>query len=254
MSSEVLVEVEDGVMVVTINRPHVKNAANAAVARGVAAAMDELDSNASIMAAVLTGAGNTFCAGMDLAGFLNDDIPIVEGRGFVGVCEAPPKKPIIAAVEGYALAGGFELAVACDLIVAANNAKFGLPEAKRGLVAGAGGLMRLPRQIPVRIAKELALIGDIINADRAFELGLVNQLVDPGASLDAAKEMAKKIANNGPLAVLAAKKIIDESQNWDTHSMFEQQQEYISPVISSKDAIEGANAFAEKRKPNWQGL
>lgn len=241
-------------MVVTINRPKSRNAANAAVARGVAAAMDELDSNGAIRVAILTGAGNTFCAGMDLAGFVNGELPIVEGRGFAGMCESPPQKPIIAAVEGYALAGGFELAMACDLIIASDDSKFGLPEAKRGLVAGAGGLMRLPRQISLRIAKELALVGDAISASRAFDLGLVNRVVEPGSALEAARDMAKAIAANGPMAVIAAKAIIDESQNWDTSSMFDRQQKYIDPIFSSKDALEGAKAFAEKRKPIWEGV
>ena len=161
---------------------------------------------------------------------------------------------MIAAVEGYALAGGFELAIACDLIIAAEDAKFGLPEAKRGLVAGAGGLMRLPRQIPLRIAKELALVGDTIGAARAFDLGLINRVVEPGSALDAAKEMAKAIAENGPMAVLATKAIIDESQDWDTANMFDRQQKYIDPIFSSRDALEGAKAFSEKRKPNWKGI
>jgi len=254
MSNDVLVDIKDGVMVVTINRPKSRNAANAAVARGVAAAMDELDSNGAIRVAILTGAGNTFCAGMDLAGFVNGELPIVEGRGFAGMCESPPQKPIIAAVEGYALAGGFELAMACDLIIASDDSKFGLPEAKRGLVAGAGGLMRLPRQISLRIAKELALVGDAISASRAFDLGLVNRVVEPGSALEAARDMAKAIAANGPMAVIAAKAIIDESQNWDTSSMFDRQQKYIDPIFSSKDALEGAKAFAEKRKPIWEGV
>ena len=148
MSDEVLVSVEDGVMIVTINRPKAKNSVNLAVAKGIAAAMEELDSNDEIRAAILTGADNTFCAGMDLKAFVTGEMPIIKGRGFAGLCEQPPKKPLIAAVEGFALAGGFELAICCDLIVVADNAKFGIPEAKRGLAAAAGGLMRLPRQIP----------------------------------------------------------------------------------------------------------
>lgn len=146
--SDVLVTVEDGVMVITINRPKAKNSINKAVAIEIAAAMEELDSNENIRAAILTGADNTFCAGMDLKAFVSGEMPMVKGRGFAGLCEQPPKKPLIAAVEGYALAGGCELALSCDLVVVANNAKFGIPEAKRGLAAAAGGLMRLPRQIP----------------------------------------------------------------------------------------------------------
>lgn len=253
MSDEVLVEVEDGVMVVTINRPKAKNSVNRAVAEGIAAAMDELDSNDEIRAAILTGADNTFCSGMDLKAFVTGELPVIKGRGFAGLVEALPKKPLIAAVEGYALAGGFEIAIACDLVVVANNSKFGIPEAKRGLVAGAGGLMRLPRQIAPRIAMELALTGDFIDAARAYELGLVNRVVEPGASLAEAKALAAKIAANGPLAITASKQIIHQSQDWTNDNMYAKQSDIANPVFASQDAIEGATAFAEKRAPNWQG-
>ena len=170
MANEVLVDVTDGIMTVTLNRPEAKNAANKALAVGVAAAMDKLDSDDSIRVAILTGAGGTFCAGMDLKAFVSGEMPMVEGRGFAGLTEATPRKPLIAAIEGYALAGGLELAISCDLIVAADNAKFGIPEVKRGLAAAAGGLMRLPRQIPSRVAMELAITGDFITAQRAYEV------------------------------------------------------------------------------------
>ncbi|MGB1907560.1 MAG: crotonase/enoyl-CoA hydratase family protein [Spongiibacter sp.] len=253
MSDEVLVEVEDGVMVVTINRPKAKNSVNRAVAEGIAAAMDELDSNDEIRAAILTGADNTFCSGMDLKAFVTGELPVIKGRGFAGLVEALPKKPLIAAVEGYALAGGFEIAIACDLVVVADNSKFGIPEAKRGLVAGAGGLMRLPRQIAPRVAMELALTGDFIDAARAYELGLVNRVVEPGATLAEAKALAAKIAANGPMAVIASKQIIHESQDWTNDNMYANQSQIADPVFASQDAIEGATAFAEKRAPNWQG-
>ncbi|NKI16139.1 crotonase/enoyl-CoA hydratase family protein [Spongiibacter sp. KMU-166] len=253
MSDEVLVEVEDGVMVVTINRPKAKNSVNRAVAEGIAAAMDELDSNDEIRAAILTGADNTFCSGMDLKAFVTGELPGIKGRGFAGLVEALPKKPLIAAVEGYALAGGCEIAIACDLVVVADNSKFGIPEAKRGLVAGAGGLMRLPRQIAPRVAMELALTGDFIDAARAYELGLVNRVVEPGATLAEAKALAAKIAANGPLAVIASKQIIHESQDWTNDNMYANQSRIANPVLASQDAIEGATAFAEKRAPNWQG-
>jgi enoyl-CoA hydratase len=191
MSDAVLTEVEDGVAVITINRPEARNAVNGAVAKGVAGALDELDARKDVSVLVLTGAGGTFSAGMDLKGFLTGDSPLAEGRGFGGIVERPPAKPIIAAVEGYALAGGFELALACDLIVASSEAKFGLPEVKRGLVAGAGGLLRLPQRIPYHAAMELALSA--------------------------------------------------------------RQGEIINPVFGSKDAMEGAAAFAEKRRPEWSG-
>jgi enoyl-CoA hydratase len=253
MSDAVLTEVEDGVAVITINRPEAKNAVNGAVARGVAGALDELDARKDVSVLVLTGAGGTFCAGMDLKGFLTGDSPIVEGRGFGGIAERPPAKPIIAAVEGYALAGGFELALACDLIVASSAAKFGLPEVKRGLVAGAGGLLRLPLRIPYHAAMELALSGDHYPTSRLAELGLVNRVTEPGEALAVARELAAKIAENAPLALAATKRVIVESPDWSSEEQFARQGDIINPVFVSKDAMEGAAAFAEKRRPEWSG-
>ena len=253
MADEVLTSAEDGVLVVTLNRPEAKNAANKALAEGVAAAMDELDSNDELRVAILTGAGGTFCAGMDLKAFVSGETPMVEGRGFAGLTEKGPRKPLIAAVEGYALAGGLELAISCDMIVAADNSMFGIPETKRGLAAAAGGLVKLPRQIPSRIAMELALTGDFITAQRAYELGLVNQVVPAGSALDAAKELAGKIAANGPLAVAASKQVIMEQADWSQDEMFKKQGAIVQPIFTSEDAIEGATAFAEKRSPNWKG-
>lgn len=255
MSEEqpVLVDVADGVMTVTLNRPKAKNAANKALSEGVAAAMDELDGNDDIRVAILTGAGGTFCAGMDLKAFVSGEMPMVEGRGFAGLTEAPPAKPLIAAVEGFALAGGLELMISCDLVVAADNAKFGIPEVKRGLAAAAGGLMRLPRQVPPRLAMEMALTGDFIDATRAAEIGLVNRVVPAGSALDAAKELAATICANGPLAVKVSKQVITESGDWGADEMWEKQQAIVMPIFGSEDAIEGATAFAEKRAPNWKG-
>ncbi|HEY0541651.1 MAG TPA: crotonase/enoyl-CoA hydratase family protein [Actinoallomurus sp.] len=253
MSDAVLTEVADGVAVITINRPEARNAVNGAVAKGVAGALDELDARKDVSVLVLTGAGGTFSAGMDLKGFLTGDSPIVEGRGFGGIVERSPAKPIIAAVEGYALAGGFELALACDLIVASSEAKFGLPEVKRGLVAGAGGLLRLPLRIPYHVAMELALSGDHYPASRLAELGLVNRLTAPGEALAAARELAAEIAVNAPLALAATKRVIVESADWQSAEQFAKQGEIINPVFMSKDAMEGAAAFAEKRRPEWSG-
>ena len=253
MSDEVLVEVADGIMTVTLNRPKAKNAANKALAEGVAAAMDELDSNDDIRVAILTGAGGTFCSGMDLKAFVTGEMPMVEGRGFAGITEKPPQKPLIAAVEGYALAGGLEVMITCDLIVAADNAKFGIPEVKRGLAAAAGGLIRLPRQIPSRLAMELALTGDFITAERAQSMGLINRVVPAGTALDAAKELAAAICANGPLAVRISKQVVAQSGDWSSEEMWQKQQEVVMPIFTSEDAIEGATAFAEKRAPNWKG-
>lgn len=251
-TQEVLTEVEDGILIVTINRPDAKNAMSKAAAEGIAAAMDRLDAEDDLRVGILTGAGGTFCSGMDLKGFLRGESPTVDGRGFGGVVQAPPKKPLIAAVEGYALAGGLELMIACDLVVAHKDAKFGIPEAKRGLVAAAGGVMMLPDQIPERIAMELALTGEFIDAARAYELGLINEVVE-GPALEGAKTLAAKIAANGPLAVKVSKQVMKESRGWDMDERYEKQAQLIAPVFVSEDAREGAAAFAEKRKPNWKG-
>lgn len=252
MAEEVLTEVRDGVLIVTINRPEAKNAMSKAAAEGIAAAMDRLDADDNLRVGILTGAGGTFCSGMDLKGFLRGESPSVEGRGFGGVVQKPPVKPLIAAVEGYALAGGLELMIACDLVVAKKDAKFGIPEAKRGLVAAAGGVMMLPDQIPERVAMELALTGDFISAERAYQLGMINRVVD-GSALQGAMELAAQIAANGPLAVRVSKQIMKESRGWSMDERYDRQAQLIGPVFVSADAREGSLAFAEKRKPNWTG-
>ena len=246
-------EVSDGVMTITINRPNAKNAVNKDVAEGIAAALDALDADDNTHVVILTGAGGTFCSGMDLKAFVTGETPYVAGRGFAGMVEKSTDKPMIAAVEGYALAGGCELAITCDLIVAADNSMFGIPEVKRGLAAAAGGLVRLPRQIPSRVAMEMALTGDFMSAERAMSVGLINQIAPAGEALAQAKALAAKIAENGPLAVKRSKQVIKESIDWSQDEMFANQQEITSAVFSSEDAIEGATAFAEKRKPNWKG-
>lgn len=252
MSEEVLTSEEDGILVVTINRPEAKNAMTKAAAEGIAAAMDRLDSDDNLRVGILTGAGGTFCSGMDLKGFLRGESPSIEGRGFGGIVQKPPEKPLIAAVEGYALAGGLELMIACDLVVASTGAKFGIPEVKRGLIAAAGGVMMLPDQIPERIAMELALTGDFIDAARAYELGLINRITD-GEALAAAKELAASIVANGPLAVRVSKQVIKQSRGWPMDERYTRQTQLIAPVFVSEDAREGAAAFAEKRAPNWKG-
>jgi len=253
MADAIRTEVSDGVAVITINRPEARNAVNGDVARGMAAAVEEFDARKDISVLVITGAGGTFSAGMDLKGFLTGDAPVVAGRGFAGITERPPAKPVIAAVEGYALAGGFELALACDLVVASEAAKFGLPEVRRGLVAGAGGLLRLPRRIPYHVAMEIALTGEHFPAARLAEVGLVNKLVPAGQALSAATELAGRIALGAPLALAASKRVIVESADWPAAEAFARQSEIISPIFRSKDAMEGAAAFAEKRSPAWRG-
>jgi enoyl-CoA hydratase len=244
---------EGDVLVVTINRPHARNAITRAVSDGIAAAMDELDGNPQIRAAILTGAEWTFCAGMDLKAFVRGEDPYVPGRGFAGLAFAPPKKPLIAAVEGWALAGGCEIVLSCDLVVAAESAKFGIPEVKRGLSAAAGGLFRLPLRIPYHVAMELVLTGDPVEAPRAYELGLVNKLTPTGGALDAALEFAAKIAANGPMAVIASKDVVRHAHGWSDEEAQRAQESIVRPVLRSADAKEGARAFAEKRAPVWRG-
>lgn len=250
--SEVLTDVVDGILIITINRPEAKNAVNRAVAEGVADAMERLDSDNGLNAAVITGAGGTFCSGMDLKAFLRGELPSIKGKGFAGFIESPPQKPLIGAVEGYALAGGMEIAIACDMLVANDRAQFGIPEVKRGLIAGAGGLLTLPSIIGKRLSMELALTGDFISAERAYQIGFVNRLTT-GAALDAAMDLARAVAANGPLALKATKRIINERPDWSSDEMWKKQGEIAGAVFTSNDAREGAAAFAEKRKPNWTG-
>ncbi|MEM1141287.1 MAG: crotonase/enoyl-CoA hydratase family protein [Pseudomonadota bacterium] len=250
---EVITERRDGVLVMTLNRPRAKNAANRALALALAGAIDELEADDTLRVGIITGAGGTFCSGMDLKAFVTGELPQIEGRGFAGLTEYRCSKPLIAAVEGYALAGGFELAISCDLIVAADNSKFGVPEVKRGLVAAAGGLVKLPKQIPSRVAMELVLTGDFISSERAYELGLINRVCPPGEALSVAQSLAETIAANGPLAIATSLKTVAGAQDWSSDEMFARQQEIVAPVFTSEDAIEGATAFAEKRAPNWKG-
>jgi enoyl-CoA hydratase len=253
VADEVLVERREGVQVITINRPGAKNALDRAVAEGVAAAVDELDASDDLRVGVLTGAGGTFSAGMDLKAFLRGETPAIEGRGLCGITQRPPAKPLIAAVEGWALAGGFELLLACDLIVAAETARFGVPEVKRSLVAAGGAALQLPRRVPFNVALEMLLTGDPLGAPRAAELGLVNRLTVEGGALDGALELAATIAANGPLAVAATKAVARGSADWTFAEGWPEQAGIIAPVFASEDAREGATAFAEKRPPVWKG-
>ncbi|WP_204735834.1 crotonase/enoyl-CoA hydratase family protein [Hydrogenophaga laconesensis] len=253
MEDVVLVDVHDGVMTIRINRPQARNAINLAVARRIASALTELDARADLRTAVLCSSGEHFSAGADLKAILRGERARVPTRGFGGLTAQPPKKPLIAAVEGYALGGGCEMALACDLIVASSTARFGLPEVKRGLIAAAGGLIRLPRQVPYRIAMEMALTGDPIDAEHALRIGMINRVVDAGQAFVEARRLAATVARNGPLALVASKQIINGSWAWDMDEAFDRQHTMAEAVFASDDAKEGPLAFAEKRPPFWQG-
>jgi enoyl-CoA hydratase len=249
----VLTERRGRVLLVTLNRPEARNSVNAALAQGVATALEELDADDELQVGVLTGAGKGFCAGMDLKAFVRGESPHIDGRGFAGIAQRSARKPLIAAVEGFAVAGGLEVALACDLIVAARGARLGIPEVKRSLVAAGGALLRLPQRIPYHAAMEMALTGDPILAERGYELGLVNRLAEPGAAVEAALELANAVAANAPLALAASKRIVVESPGWSEDERWQRQGEIAGPVFVSEDAREGATAFAEKREPVWKG-
>jgi enoyl-CoA hydratase len=249
----VLTERRERILLITINRPDQRNAVNAAVARGIADALDELDGDDELTLGVLTGAGKGFCAGMDLKAFVTGERPYADDRGFAGITQRAAAKPLIAAVEGFAVAGGLEVALSCDLIVAARGAKLGVPEVKRSLVAAGGALLRLPRVLPRNVAMELVLTGDPITAERGYELGLVNRLAEPGEAVQAAFELAGQIAPNAPLALAASKRILTEAVDWPDSEFWHRQGEIVGPVMTSEDAREGATAFAEKRAPVWKG-
>ncbi|MGY1704674.1 crotonase/enoyl-CoA hydratase family protein [Geodermatophilus sp. SYSU D00697] len=253
MTDEVLVERREAVQVITLNRPEARNALTRAVAEAVAAAVDELDASDELRVGVLTGAGGTFSAGMDLKAFLRGETPAIEGRGLCGITRTPPRKPLIGAVEGWALAGGFELLLACDLVVAAETARFGVPEVKRSLVAAGGAALQLPKRLPLPLALEMLLTGDPIDAARAAAVGLVNRLTQEGGALDGALALAATIAANGPLAVAATKQIARGSADWTSEEGWARQDELVAPVFTSEDAREGSAAFAEKRPPVWRG-
>jgi enoyl-CoA hydratase len=249
----VLVERRGRVLLVTINRPKQRNALDGAAGRALAAAMDTLDGDDGLSVGVLTGAGGNFSAGMDLKAFLRGERPDLPGRGLGGITQTPTRKPLIAAVEGWALAGGFELLLACDLIVAAETARFGVPEVKRGLVAGGGAALKLPRRIPYAAALELLLIGDPVSARRGYELGLVNRVVEEGHAVAGALEMAELLVANGPLALAKTKEVASQTMDWPADVAWERQEQILAPVYVSEDAREGARAFAEKRPPAWTG-
>jgi enoyl-CoA hydratase len=251
MSDEqaVITERRGRVMLITLNRPEAMNAINGALAHGLVAAVDELDGDAGLTAAVLTGAGRGFCAGMDLKAFSRgEDIGPLDQFVRNGA-----KKPLIGAIEGFALAGGLELALTCDLLVAAKGVKLGIPEASVGLFAAAGGLLRLPSRVGFGKAMEMAITADPITAEEAFQYGLVARLTEKGEAVAAAMQLAERVARNAPLSVAASKQLVRLSQGVTEQEFWELQKPFSRTVFSSNDAKEGPKAFADKRPPQWTG-
>jgi enoyl-CoA hydratase len=248
-------EVRGHVAVVTINRPEARNAVNGEVANGIEAAIDRLEADDDVWTGVLRGEGSVFCAGADLKAInagRGGELMTARG-GFAGIVQRERTKPIIAAVDGPALAGGTEIVLACDLVVASTASRFGIPEVKRSLVAAGGGLWRLPRKLPVNLAMELTLTGDPIEADRAFQFGLVNDLCEPGEALDRALALAERIAANAPLAVRESRRILLQYEELDLDTCVDQSNGAIMALGSTADFSEGLMAFIEKRSPSWQG-
>jgi enoyl-CoA hydratase/carnithine racemase len=253
MADELLRERRGHVEILTINRPEARNAINRVTALALDEALDACEADGDVWVVVLTAAGDkAFSAGMDLKAFAAGEFPITE-NGFGGLTTREFTKPIIAAANGSALAGGFEMMISCDMVVAAEHAKFGIPEASRGLIAGAGGLIRLPKLIPLAVAYEMALTADPIDADRAYELGLVNRVVPGEQVLDVAIALAERIAKNAPLAVRTSKDVMRRSRELNEHESWGVNDESFAMIGRSADAMEGAVAFAEKREPNWTG-
>ncbi len=253
MADEVLRERRGHVELLTINRPEARNAINLATAVALSAALDDCEADDEVWVVVLTAAGDkAFSAGMDLKAFAAGEFPMTD-KGFGGITRRDFAKPLIAAANGSALAGGFEIMISCDMVVAADHAKFGIPEASRGLVAGAGGLIRLPKRVPLAVAYEMALTAEPIDAQRAYELGLVNRVVPGDQVLEAAIALAERIAKNAPLAVRTSKDVMRRSRELTEEQAWAASDEAFAMIGRSADAMEGAVAFAEKREPNWQG-
>lgn len=251
MSDEqaVLTERRDRVLLITLNRPEAMNAINGALASGLLAAVAELDGDPGLSVGVLTGHGRGFCAGMDLKAFARGE----NITGFDTFVRSGAQKPLIVAVEGFALAGGLEMALTFDLMVAAKGVKLGIPEAKVGLFAAAGGLLRLPGRVGFGKAMEMALTGDPITAEEAFQYGLVARLTEPGEAVTAALELAERVGRNAPLSVAASKQLVRLSQGVTEEEFWELQKPLMRSVFASDDSREGPLAFAEKRPPQWTG-
>ena len=246
-------KLKDHLLLIRINRPHRRNAFDGATARAMEAAIDRFEKEDEWRCAILAGTPEAFCAGQDLIAAAHGDMGTAKKRGGFGIMAKPPNKPIIAAVEGHALAGGFELCLSCDLIVSSRTATMGIPEAAKSLVAIGGGLFRLPKRIPYHLAMELALTGKAWSAERMAELGFVNKLADPGKALEAAVELADEVLAAAPLATKASKQIVQNAYDWHDAEGWKKQMEFAGPVMSSEDMQEGLRAFAEKRDPVWKG-
>jgi enoyl-CoA hydratase len=253
MADEVLRERRGHVEVLTINRPEARNAINLATALALNSALNDAEADDDVWVVVLTAAGDkAFSAGMDLKAFAAGEVPFTE-NGFGGITNREFTKPLIAAANGSALAGGFEIMISCDMVVAADHAKFGIPEASRGLVAGAGGLIRLPKRVPLTVAYEMALTADPIDAARAYELGLVNRVVPGDQVLDVAIALAERIAKNAPVAVRTSKSVMRQATELSEADAWRVNNDAFTMIGQTSDALEGAVAFAEKREPRWQG-
>jgi enoyl-CoA hydratase len=254
MADELLRERRGHLEILTINRPEARNAINLETATALSDALDDIEADDDVWVVVLTAAGDkAFSAGMDLKGFAEGKIPVTKNGGFAGICARTFSKPLIAAVNGAALAGGFEIMLSCDLVIAAESARFGIPEVTRGLIAGAGGLIRLPKRIPKAIALEMALTGDPISATRAAELGIVNRVVPAQDVVSEAISLAERIAKNAPLAVRYSKEVLTKAAEMPEQDAWPMNNVLFKASGETHDAYEGAVAFAEKREPNWQG-
>lgn len=253
MTDTILTERRGPILIVTINRPQARNAFDSATSMQMNAAMDVLDHEDELFIGVVTGAGGTFSAGADLKEAASGARGERPPRGGFGIFRQPPRKPLIAAVEGFAVGGGFELCLACDLIVASRAAQFGLPEVRHNVVAIGGGLFRLPQRMPYHLAMELALTGEFRDAEFFRQQGIVNRISEPGTALNVALELAQALLANGPTALAATKEIIRRSSGWTEEDAWHEQMTYARVALESEDRKEGLRAFAEKRRPVWRG-
>ena len=254
MQTPVDIQVSEGIVQITLNRPERRNALSFEMAHTVSETLDELDARSDLQVAIITGAGGCFSSGMDIKDFAESGRrPSLPGRGVLGLGEHSRRKPIIAAVEGLAFGGGWEVALACDLVIAGESARFALPEVKRGLVAGGGGLVRLAQRIPYALAMEITLTGSPISAARCAQLGLINRVVADGSALESARLLAGEICENAPLAIQLSKNIVRAARTWTTNEVLAPQAGLLRLLEGSPDVQEGARAFLEKRPPNWTG-